>query len=70
MKVKKARRTLTDKQLAIEAISDLPDRVSMQQILDEIRILESLRQGEADIAAGRYITHEEMKRKIKEWLSK
>jgi predicted transcriptional regulator len=61
---------MTNKQLAIRAIRELPDDATWKDIAEEIAILESIRQGEDDIEAGRFITHEELKRQVKQWHSK
>jgi predicted transcriptional regulator len=70
MKVKKAPGEKTNKQLAIQAIRKLPEGASMRQIVAEMALLESFRQAEADIEAGRFITHEELKQRVETWRSK
>ena len=47
---------MTNKQLAIRAIRELPDDASMKDIAEEIAILEAIRKGEEDIEAGRFIS--------------
>jgi predicted transcriptional regulator len=61
---------MTNKQMAIQAIRKLPDDSSMKEIVEELAILEAIRRGEEDIEAGRFVTHEELKRQAKQWLSK
>jgi predicted transcriptional regulator len=61
---------MTNKQLAIRAIRELPDDASMDDIVEQLAILESIRKGEEDIDAGRFISHEELKLQVKQWLSK
>jgi predicted transcriptional regulator len=60
----------TDKHIAIQVIRQLPDNASFEDIAEEVAILQALRVAEEDIEAGRYITHEEMKRQVKTWFSK
>ena len=60
---------MTNKQLVIEAVQDLPDEASFDEILERIEILAELRRAEADIDAGRFTTQEDLKRQVKTWLS-
>ena len=69
-KRKTKRSSETDKQLALEAIRNLPDEVTLSEIADEIAMLHSIEEGLKDADAGRVISHEEMKRRMKQWLSK
>jgi predicted transcriptional regulator len=69
-KVQRRRASETNKQLAIEAIRKLPDDATFEQIAEEVAILHSLQKAVEDIEAGRFITHEEFKRQIKQWFSK
>jgi len=62
--------TLTDKQLASEALRQMPESVTLQQISEELAILAAIRQGEADADAGRVVSHEEVLRRSAEWISK
>ena len=61
---------MTNKQLAIRRIRELPDDASFEDIAEEIAILEAVRKGEEDIEAGRFVSHEEVKRQVKQWHSK
>jgi predicted transcriptional regulator len=60
---------MTNKQIAIRAIRDLPDDISLKEIAEEIAILEALRKGEEAADAGDLMPHEEFKRQVKQWLS-
>lgn len=62
--------SMTEKQVVIEAIQKLPEEATLDEIQDEVAILASIRQAEADVDAGRYVPHEEVKRRIAEWLTK
>jgi predicted transcriptional regulator len=61
---------MTNKQLAMKAIRQLPDEATLEEIVERVEILAAIQRGEEDIEAGRYITHEEMKRQVEQWLSK
>lgn len=60
---------MTAKELVIERTRELPDDATLEEIVDELQILVAIREGQKAVAEGRYITHEEMKRKIAEWRS-
>jgi hypothetical protein len=61
---------MTNKQLVIETVRELPDGTSLDEIAERIAILAAIRKGEEDADAGRVISHEELKRRMKTWISK
>jgi predicted transcriptional regulator len=61
---------VTNKELVIRKVRELPDDASLRDIVEEIAILAAIREGEDDIDAGRFVTHEELKRQVAQWLSK
>lgn len=61
---------MSDKQTVIEAVSRMPDTLTLDEIRAELDLLAKLREAEADIEAGRVIPHEEVKRQYREWLTK
>jgi predicted transcriptional regulator len=61
---------MTEKESVIDAIQRLPDEAALEDIQEEIAILAGLRRAQADIDAGRYVTHETVKQRIAEWLTK
>lgn len=69
-KTRQKRKSDTDKQLALEAIRKLPDDATFEEIKDEIDLLMAIDEGIKDADAGRVISHEDMKRQVKQWLSK
>ncbi len=60
---------MTAKELVIERTRELSDDATLEEIVDELQILVAIREGQKAVAEGRYITHEEMKRRIGEWRS-
>jgi predicted transcriptional regulator len=58
---------MTDKQAVIDALSRLPEDVSLDEITEELRIMAAVRRGRADIAAGRTKTHEEVTTLVESW---
>jgi predicted transcriptional regulator len=64
------RETMSNKDTVIEAVRALPDGASFEEILEEVAILAAIRRGQADVEAGRVISHEEVKRQVASWISR
>jgi predicted transcriptional regulator len=62
--------TLTEKQLAWEALRQMPESATLQQISEEMAILAAIRRAEADADAGRVLSHDEVARRSAEWTTK
>ena len=58
---------MTTKEFIIDFASDLPDDITLADAIEKLQILAAIREGQDDIAAGRFITHEDMKREMKSW---
>lgn len=61
--------TLSEKQVAFEALRRMPESATLEQICEELAILAAIRRGEAAADAGRFLTHEEVKRRSASWTS-
>jgi predicted transcriptional regulator len=61
---------MTNKELVIRKVRELPDSASLDEIVDEIAILAAIQEGEKAVAEGRVVSHEEVKRQVKQRLSK
>ena len=55
------------KQEAIHTITQLPDDVDMDEIMYRLYVLDKIRKGQDDIAKGRVISAEDLKREIDQW---
>jgi len=55
------------KQEALDAIAKLPDDTNMDEIMYRLYVLDKIRKGREDIAAGRTITNEALEREIDSW---
>ena len=62
--------TSSEKAVALDALQRMPDSATLEEICNELAILAAIRRGEADIAAGRVVSHEEVKRRAVAWTSK
>jgi predicted transcriptional regulator len=58
---------MTDKQAVMDALSGMPENASLEEIIEELRIIAAVRRGRADIAAGRFKTQEEVKQLVVSW---
>lgn len=61
---------MSNKEAVIETVRELPDDVSLEDILERIAILAAIRRGEEAGDAGRVIPHEEVKKRVASWITK
>ena len=61
---------MTTKELAIQAISRLPDSIDWMQIEERIHFVAGLRKGLYELDCGQGISHDMGKEEFAEWLSK
>ena len=62
--------TSSEKAVALEALQRMPETATLEDICEELAILAAIRRGEADIAAGRVVSHEEVERRSAAWISR
>lgn len=58
----------TAKQTAIEAIKNLPDEASFDDIMEKLYFIQKIEAGLKDIEEGRVHSHEEVKKRLARWL--
>jgi len=58
---------MSAKQLVLETVGKMSDKVSMEKILEELAILAAIQRGEEAADEGKVISHEEMKKRVKSW---
>jgi predicted transcriptional regulator len=51
-------------------IRGLPEDVDLEEIVEEVRVLAAIRRGEQDADVGRTIPHEDVKKKLQEWIGR
>jgi predicted transcriptional regulator len=61
---------VSNKEIVIEAIRQLPEQASFEEIAEEIAILAAIQKGERDADAGRMIPHDDVKKRLSTWISK
>lgn len=55
---------MSNKEMIIDAVRILPEDASWQDIVEHLHILAAIREGQEDIEAGRFISHEEVKKMV------
>lgn len=60
----------TAKQEVEQLLRQLPDDSTLEDIQYHLYVLEKIRRGQADVAAGRTYTHEEAKTRLSRWLNR
>lgn len=60
---------MSQKELVIEAIQELPDDASIQQTVDRVDFIAAIQSGISDLERGDTIPHEEVKTQLAAWLA-
>jgi predicted transcriptional regulator len=60
---------MTQKRLVLDAISELPDEVSLDEIAERVEFLAAIQKGLDQLDRGEGIPHEEVKRQLATWLT-
>jgi predicted transcriptional regulator len=60
---------VTQKEIVLDAISELPDEVSLREIAERIEFLAAIQKGMDQLDRGEGIPHEEIKRQLATWLA-
>jgi predicted transcriptional regulator len=61
---------MSNKEAVIEALRELPDELSFDEIVEHLAAVAATRRGEQDAEAGRVIPHDEVKKRIASWTTK
>jgi predicted transcriptional regulator len=60
---------MTQKELVLDAISELPDEASLDDIAERVEFLAAVQKGLDQLDRGEGIPHEEVKRQLATWLT-
>ena len=60
---------MTQKELVLDAISELPNEVSLDEIAERIEFMAAVQKGLDQLDRGEGIPHEEVKRQLATWLT-
>jgi len=55
------------KQTAIEALSQLPEQASIDEMMYRLYVIQKIEKGREDVRAGNVISHEDLKKEIEKW---
>ncbi|MGO8764945.1 MAG: hypothetical protein ACLQSR_07395 [Limisphaerales bacterium] len=61
---------MSDRQLVLKTVRQMPAQASLDEILDEIALLASVNRGLAEAEGGEAVPHEEVVRRFRTWTSK
>ncbi|SKC81950.1 hypothetical protein [Maledivibacter halophilus] len=57
----------TIKEEAIRIISNLPDDVSMDDIMYKLYVMDKIKSGQSDIKSGNYLSSDDVRKEIEKW---
>jgi predicted transcriptional regulator len=60
---------MTQKKLVLDAINELPDEASLEEIAERVDFLAAVQRGLDQLDRGESIPHEEIKRQLAAWLT-
>jgi predicted transcriptional regulator len=58
---------MSAKELVMKSVRKMSDKMSMEEILEELSILAAIQRGEEAADAGKVISHQEMKKRLTSW---
>jgi predicted transcriptional regulator len=61
--------TMTQKELVLDVISELPDEASLDDIAERVEFLAAIQKGLDQLDRGEGIPHEQIKRQLATWLT-
>jgi predicted transcriptional regulator len=61
--------SMTQKEMVLDAINELPDAASLDEIAQRIEFLAAVQKGIDQLDRGEGIPHDEVKRQLATWLS-
>ena len=59
---------MTTKQSVLEMISQLPDNISVEDIMSELYFRQKVDEGLRQLDAGQGVSHEDAQRRLEKWL--
>ena len=62
--------TMSAKELVLKTVRTMSDTMTIEEILEELAILAAIRRGEDAAEAGKVISHDDMKKRVKSWNTK
>jgi hypothetical protein len=56
------------KEMILQVVNELPEEVSLDDVVERLILLQSFEQGRQQYQAGTYFTHEEVGTRLEKWL--
>ncbi len=57
------------KEDVLRLIQSMPEHVTMNEIIDELNVRAKIEEGLKDLDEGKFITHDEVRRRLDQWLT-
>lgn len=61
---------MSDRDLVLEAVKEMPEQASFTQIVDELALLASVKKGMSQIERGEGLPHEQVVQRFNSWITK
>ena len=61
---------MSSKEAVLEAVRQLPDEVSIEEIIDHLEIIAAIRKAEEAADAGRVVSQDDVRKRIASWITK
>ncbi len=61
---------MSDRELVLEAVKEMPEQASFVQIVDELALLASVTKGMSQIERGEGLPHDEVVKRFNSWITK
>ena len=61
---------MSDKELVLDAVQKMPQQASLAEILDELALMASVKEGLAQSERGEGVSHEEVVKMLGQWITK
>lgn len=61
---------MSDRELVLDAVQELPDNLSFREIVDELLLMDTLRERLEKNPAGKGVPAEELLRQVSSWVTK
>jgi len=61
---------VSQKEIVLDVINQLPDEVSLEQIAEKIEFLAAIQKGMDQLDGGEGVPHDEVKRQLATWLAR
>ena len=61
---------MSDKELVLDAVQKMPQQASLAEILDELALMASVKEGLAQSERGEGVSHEEVVKMLDQWITK